>query len=239
MGGSSEQKLHLRQFSKKCVRLSEPQGVAEKFFSQSPQEDTAAVEKETKSNSGFVSPESSNAAPATVLEDEVRIEERPAVEEKITPETEDHDRNKATELRLKNKGMIADIDTYLEGNRGKNIPHDEESNKPHAVQQYLHRRNAGMKMHAAAQGAPFDLAKTLSYSRRILDWANQREADRTIVLSRRGKHSKTRSLLTESNIYSNIKFWICDNHKYNITPFTLQKRVSEVVIPDIGTQKIN
>ena len=60
------------------------------------------------------------------------------------------------------------------------------------------------------------------------------KSDGNIVLSRRGRHPKTKNLLIENDVYLGLSSWLRRYHKYDATPRILQKHVNQSVFPSLG-----
>jgi hypothetical protein len=130
--------------------------------------------------------------------------------------------------------MIAEIDAYLANKKGKESISAEERAKLQAIQQYLRIRQTGIGKGQACLQVAIVNGKTPYWGRCILCWASQWKTNKKIVLSRRGKHPKTKNLLADSDVYLLINSWLREHHKFDVTPAMLQKHVSEVVLPAVG-----
>lgn len=130
--------------------------------------------------------------------------------------------------------MLLEIGGYLSQKYKKYPPLNDEACSLQALQQYLRRRNTGMSKTRASLETAIGLGKGVRYSRRILFWADQWATNEELVLSRRGKHVKTRNQLNDNDNFSELRTWIIDNHKYTITPQLLQRHVNTTLLPALG-----
>ena len=132
------------------------------------------------------------------------------------------------------KTIIDEIQTYLANKKGKKSIGPEETAKLQAVLQFLRIRQTGAKKGQASSQIAIANGKSTYWGRCIVGWAKQWKENHKILLSRRGKHPKTKNLLTDNDIYLRLSSWIRTHHKFDISPKILQKHVNEVILPSIG-----
>lgn len=141
------------------------------------------------------------------------------------------------EERRKRMRMIEEIVERVKPSK-KNDLKSEEIESLKAVKIYLSRINDGCnKQVAAVDTAKYVLDKSPSYSRRIIAWAKQWEDNKEILLSRRGKHPKTRNLLNDNDFYIGLRTWINEKHPFDITPDLLRTHVNTVYAPALGYER--
>jgi hypothetical protein len=174
--------------------------------------------------------------PVPEVKAEVEWEASATDEEPSDDDLEEDD--KEDELILEGK-MIMEINEYLTDKKNQKTIGTEEKAKLQAVLQYLRLRQTGMdQTHARIQVATAN-GKTPYWGRCLVRWAKEWSVNKKIVLSRRGKHPKTKNLLTDSDVYLRISSWLREHHKFDVTPRMLQKYVSESVLPNIGVSNEN
>jgi len=169
------------------------------------------------------------------VETEVEIEgDRP--DDELSDDEEDHERE---DEDVSEEKIITEINEHLSNKENQKTIGIEERAKLEAVLQYLRLRQIGMNQTYARIQVATANGKSSYWSRCLVHWVKEWKVNKKIVLSRRGKHPKTKSLLTHNDVFLRIGSWLREHHKFDITPRMLQKYVSELILPSLGASNEN
>jgi hypothetical protein len=132
--------------------------------------------------------------------------------------------------------LIEEITEYLNSKENSKIIGTKEKARLQAILQYLRLYQTGMKEKECSRLIAIINGKSSYWGHCLILWTKEWRMHGKITLSHRGKHPKTKSLLTEDLSFQ-LKEWLCAHHKFDVTPYLLQKHVNEVILPGMSHSK--